>query len=184
MNPLVRVTHINSSKRVIDALAKLGHQRVLVGIPADTTANRFAALSGMAAAGRVKGARKRRLVNATLDVTNAQLMFIQSKGSPIQGIPARPVIEPAIVAQGNKEAITAELAGAAKSTLDGDAAGTTMHLKRAGMAGQRASQKWFTDPRANLAPNAPSTIARKGSDRPLIDSGALRAALTYVVEEN
>jgi len=30
--------------------------------------------------------------------------------------------------------------------------------------------------------NAPSTIARKKSDRPLVDTGALRQGITYVVE--
>lgn len=31
-------------------------------------------------------------------------------------------------------------------------------------------------------PNAPATIARKKSDRPLVDKGALRQGITYVVE--
>ena len=33
-------------------------------------------------------------------------------------------------------------------------------------------------------PNAPSTVERKGSDTPLIDSGALRQAITYVIEDD
>jgi hypothetical protein len=33
-----------------------------------------------------------------------------------------------------------------------------------------------------FAPNKPATIARKGSSRPLIDTGSLRQAVTYVVE--
>ena len=32
-------------------------------------------------------------------------------------------------------------------------------------------------------PNAPSTIAKKGSSRPLIDTGELRASITYKVEK-
>lgn len=31
--------------------------------------------------------------------------------------------------------------------------------------------------------NAPSTVARKGSSKPLIDSGALRQSITYIVED-
>jgi hypothetical protein len=34
----------------------------------------------------------------------------------------------------------------------------------------------------NFAPNAPSTIARKGSDQPTIDSGSLRQQITHVPE--
>lgn len=32
-----------------------------------------------------------------------------------------------------------------------------------------------------FTPNAPSTIARKGSDRPLVDSGNLRQSITYEI---
>jgi hypothetical protein len=32
-------------------------------------------------------------------------------------------------------------------------------------------------------PNAPSTIARKGSSTPLIDTGQLRSAVTYILEQ-
>ncbi len=31
-------------------------------------------------------------------------------------------------------------------------------------------------------PNAPSTIAQKGSDKPLIDTGQLRSAITYAID--
>jgi hypothetical protein len=40
-------------------------------------------------------------------MTNAELMFIMSKGSPIRGVPAREVIEPAIIEY--KESIAPEL---------------------------------------------------------------------------
>ena len=101
----------------------------------------------------------------------------------LRNIPARPVIEPAIVAEGNKEAIAAELAGAAMATLDGKPDVALVRLKRAGMAGQWASQKWITDPCNGFQPNAPSTIKAKGSDKPLIDQGILKDAITYVVKE-
>lgn len=32
-------------------------------------------------------------------------------------------------------------------------------------------------------PNAPATIARKGSDTPLVDTGQLRSSITYDIEE-
>ena len=34
-----------------------------------------------------------------------------------------------------------------------------------------------------FAPNAPSTIARKGSDKPLIDTGQMRQSVHYVITE-
>jgi hypothetical protein len=186
----VKVTRNDQSKRVMDAIAKISRYQVYVGIPQDSADNRKAALRQMA--GKIQnpatksGRKKLRQIAASLNskVTNAELMWIQSKGSKLRHIPARPVIEPAIVAEGNKEAIAAELAGAAKATLDGKPDVALVRLKRAGMAGQRASQKWFTDARANFKPNAPSTIKAKGSDKPLIDQGILRSAITYVVKED
>ena len=35
----------------------------------------------------------------------------------------------------------------------------------------------------DFAPNAPSTIQKKGSDRPLIDTGHMRQSVAYVIEE-
>ena len=109
-------------------------------------------------------------------------MYIHSHGSPLHSIPARPIIEPAIEAEDNKEAIAKELGLAAKSVLDKKPGKAKIHLKRAGMTGRNAAVEWFTDPRNNWPPNAPSTIKEKGSERPLIDTGALRASITYVVK--
>lgn len=42
-------------------------------------------------------------------------------------------------------------------------------------------KKYMAGP--HFAANAPSTIAKKGSSQPTIDTGALRQAITFVVEE-
>lgn len=54
-------------------------------------------------------------------------------------------------------------------------------LARLGLAGVAAVQRQITD--GNFVPNAPSTIRAKGSDKPLIDSGALRQSITYIIDE-
>jgi hypothetical protein len=119
------------------------------------------------------------------EVTNAQLLFIHTHGSALQHIPARPVIEPAINAPDNKALISAELNLAAKATLEGDADAAYKHLASAGTLGANASKRWFTDSRNGWAPNAPSTIAEKGSDQPLIGiTGELRRDITYVVKDS
>ena len=142
---------------VQQGIAKVLRQEVLVGIPAATTPRRGDPLN------------------------NASLLFIHTNGSPLRNIPARPVIEPAIAADGNRQVISQELKSVAKACLDGDKTQTQVSLKRAGMAGANASISWFTDPRNNWAPNTPETIRRKGSDKPLIDTSALRKSITYVV---
>lgn len=117
------------------------------------------------------------------EVTNAQLLYLHTNGSPLRNIPARPVIEPAIKSPDNSARISTELNAAAKSILDGDADAAHQHLERAGTLGANAAKRWFTDPRNGWAPNSPVTIAEKGSDKPLIDTGELRRDITYVVKD-
>ena len=128
---------------------------VLVGIPANETL------------------RKGDLIN------NASLLFVLSKGSPLNNIPPAPVLEPSIEA--NQKLITPHLAAAADAVLDQNPNGALLELQRAGTVAANGAKRWFTDPRNNWPPNAPSTIARKGSDRRNVDTGALRRAITSVV---
>lgn len=52
-----------------------------------------------------------------------------------------------------------------------------------GIAGQAKIQEAFdTGGFGTWAPNADSTVARKGSDAPLIDDGTLRKSVTYEVD--
>jgi hypothetical protein len=112
---------------------------VYVGIPQDSDENRRATLRQMA--GKVSnptsktGRKKLRQIAASLNwgISNGEPMWIQSKGSKLRHIPAQSVIGPAIVADGNKEAIASELAGAAKATLDGKPDVALVRLRRAGM---------------------------------------------------
>lgn len=52
-------------------------------------------------------------------------------------------------------------------------------LQLVGIESQKIVQKKITD--GPWLPNAPATIARKGSDKPLIDTGAMRQNVTFVV---
>lgn len=56
----------------------------------------------------------------------------------------------------------------------------TIGLRKAGMLGQNVVRRYFVEDNG-WPPNAPSTIAQKGSDRPLIDTGELRKSVAYVV---
>jgi hypothetical protein len=108
-------------------------------------------------------------------------MYLHSHGSPLWQIPPRPIIEPAIEAEDNKEKIAEELSKAATALLDGKKGEAKTHLKEAGTLGRDAAIRWFDDPRNNWPPNAPSTKERKGSEHPLVDTGQLKASLSYVV---
>lgn len=162
MKPTITVTEGGSLEDVRKALANLSHARVLVGIPEAETSR----------PGEV--------------VTNAGLMYIHTHGAHLPNgavIPARPVIEPAIEAPDNRELIEEQLGLAARAELDGKPDEMRLHCKLAGTLGANAAKRWFRDPRNNWQENADSTIAAKGSDRPLIGiTGELRRAITHVEE--
>lgn len=115
------------------------------------------------------------------EYAQARELYIRSFGSPAMRIPPRPVIEPAINYAPNRKIITRELGEAAGAYFDGKPEVAERFLKRAGLAGQNASRAWFTSPQNSWPPNAPSTIKRKGSSRPNVDTGALRRSIVYVV---
>ena len=174
-------------------LASLTGKAVYVGIPQAETLRSSKTLVAGNASIKARGAGKKldklskavtRKIGGVGDVTNAQLLFIHTNGSPIRHIPKRPVIEPAI--QAHKEEITEELRAACIASLDLIAlkpAEATRHLERAGTLGMNAARGWFLDPRNGWSPNAPATILRKKSERPLIDTGQLRRSITYLVRD-
>lgn len=108
-------------------------------------------------------------------------MYIQAHGSPLWQSPPRPIIEPSI--EDDKETISEYMQEAVKAIMDGDKAKAEYYLNLAGQEGQKAAQDWFTNPKNGWAPNSPHTTEEKGSDRPLIDTGELRKAITYVIRK-
>ncbi len=115
------------------------------------------------------------------DITNAELLYIHTNGSPANNIPPRPIVEPAI--QDSKEEIGTLLKEAILKALEGDTDGAMAGMERAGTQGENAVKGWFTNPKNNWAENAESTKKRKGSSKPLIDTGQLRKSITHVVKK-
>ena len=135
----------------------LAEHEALVGIPEENSARKSGGLS------------------------NAQLMYIHENGSPANNIPARPVLQMGIADEEASGRIQDYLGEGSRRALKGDIAGAQQAWEKAGMVGVNSVLGKFTD--GSLAPNAPATIARKGSDTPLIDTGALRQSITYVVRK-
>lgn len=158
MKPTVNVSSTDAIAKLKASLAALAKKRVLVGIPEDANARKD-------------------------EMTNAGLMYLHTNGSALQGIPARPVIEPTISAPDNKANIAKALGEAGRAVLAKNAGEATHQLDRAGTLATNAAKRWFTDSRNGWAENAASTVRRKGSSRPLIDTGQLRRAITHTVED-
>lgn len=118
-------------------------------------------------------------------ITNAELLFIHTNGSPINNIPPRPVIEPAIY--NDKDRLADMMKKAAQLFMEGRDEEAIKQLQRVGMRGQNVSRKWFVDEKNGWPPNSPAVRAakiKKGSTdpKPLIDTGELRKSITYFVK--
>lgn len=111
-------------------------------------------------------------VEGTTEINMATLGAVLNFGTDDGHIPARPWLAPG-VESGTQEYI-AEIASAVKegATLD-------QTLEIIGNIAVGKVQEFMTE--LDSPPNAPSTIAQKGSDNPLIDTGAMRQSVTYAV---
>lgn len=87
-------------------------------------------------------------------------------------IPARPWLEPGV-----NEGVKAYLDAIEKGAEKGQNLNEILHV--IGVLAVAKVQEYMTQLRTPA--NAPSTIARKGSSSPLIDSGELRASVSYKV---
>lgn len=111
------------------------------------------------------------------EITNAQLMFIHSEGSPAHNIPPRPVIE--MTLKEEKEKISEKFKKALNVVVKGG--DPRAELEKLGIyVVNKIKAKFGSE---DLAPLQPATIKAKGSDRPLIDTGQLRNSITYVVRK-
>lgn len=181
--PQITIARKSGVAALAKRMAGLSKLAAYVGVPAAGKDTRYQQLLSMASKSGKKKASKLTKKAALEDVNNAELLFIHTNGSPINNVPARPVLQPAVQADGNRQAIANEIAASVKANLSGDKELAEKKMLRAALAGQNAARKWFTDPRNGWAPNTPGTIKRKGSDRPLIDTGAMRASIVGVVRE-
>ena len=149
--------HANVMKKLMDAFNFCKKTDVLVGIPQENNATREDG------------------------VTNVQLMYIHTYGSPARRIPARPTIEPAITDPANRAVLQNLLKVSMVSAFAGNLNGALTGKNRAGMMAVNMIKTRFGS--AALAPNAPSTVRRKGSSAPLIDTGVLRNSITFVIRK-
>lgn len=112
-------------------------------------------------------------------ITMAQLGALLNYGNPgnkLYGnpapIPARPWLIPGV--QSGKQDIVDTIAHGIANDLP-----VNQVLDQVGAFAVGAVQQYMTD--LKTPPNSEYTIKQKGSDNPLIDTGALRASVTYKV---
>lgn len=142
-------------------------------------------------------------------MNNATLLFIHTKGSPLNNLPPRPIIEPALTASDNAEKISADLKEIALAALNGQFPQAERLMKVTGQDAVNMIKNWFDDPRNGLQRNKPETVKAKlrklgkrvltagerremiedyqagvtGIDTVLVDTGQMRRAIDYVLRK-
>ena len=186
---MVDVEEKGSISDILKRLAGMKKRAIYVGIPQEESSRKDGDITNAELLFiHTNGVRRRSMIkemDAVMDsgkpYSKAYELYIQSHGSPLWHAPPRPVIEPALKAHADE--ISRGFKGIYDATAKGNAAAVNMAITKTGMTAQNAARGWFTDPRNGWAENAPATIARKGSDKPLIDTGAMRKAIVYVVRD-
>lgn len=118
-------------------------------------------------------------------ITNAQIAFIQEHGSPVANIPARPFMVPGV--NDVKGRAVELLKRAALAGLEGKQNQSMRLLNQLGAIGVSAIQRRITMGEG-WPPLAPRTLAERRArgvrrTHPLIDTGQLRAHVTYVIRK-
>ena len=129
-------------------------------------------------------------------ISNVELAFILTNGSPINRNPPRPFLEPGINQPDVQEKIVRHMKAAAKAACEGDTSGAMAQLDMAGQAGEDGVKDYMIS--GSFPSNAPITIEGgwmrnrvsgkpvhvkgKGSSKPLIDTGNLQEAITHIIE--
>lgn len=115
-----------------------------------------------------------------IGITNAELMYIHENGSPLHHIPARPVLQ-LTIDWVNSSGMINEIISKIIDTYivtDGNLDEVDKAVERFCLKIQNYARKLIYDKDPRLTPNAPSTIAKKGSDTPLLDTGQLARSIT------
>lgn len=145
---------------MLKAIKDLTALEVLIGIP---DAN----------AGRDEGA-----------ISNAEIGYLMETGSPAQNIPERPFLVPGV--ESVRDKVAKRMRAGAESALDGRQADVDSTLTSVGITAENAVKAKITD--GPFVPLSPRTLAKRRArgrtgEKPLIDTGQLRRAVTHVVRK-
>jgi len=114
--------------------------------------------------------------------TNALIGYVMEYGSPAKNIPARPFLHPGIA--NAKNDIEVHMKKAGQLALRGKQDEINQELEKVGLIAQASVQRKITE--GPFEPLKPGTLAaRRARGRtgtsPLLDTGALRRSISYVV---
>lgn len=186
-NVTVEVTETGEGdlKRILEALKKLSEDELLVGVSADTAGSgrgedinnaelAFIHTNGVRSAGMK--AETDKAVEEGTPYPLALQAYIKEHGSPAYRVPPRPFLEPGI--EKHLDLVESGMKAALQDVLNGGDGKAQRERLGATMAAK--VQAYFQEDNG-WPPNAPSTIKKKGSAQPLVDTGVLRQSITYII---
>ena len=150
------------------------NRSVLVGVPAESVEHKVSRGKKRTFVAKASGETS---IQTDKSVSMATIAAVHEFGSPEQGIPERSFLRGGIRRAAPKlnavniDSLRKVLLG--KMTIE-------QAIEKLGVVAAGEVKREFVV--GTFAPNKPATIARKGSSRPLIDTGNLRQAVTYIVE--
>lgn len=152
---IIRKTYGGGVKGLIDRIKDFGKPKVYIGVP--SIKNPMHKDSG---------------------VNMATLLAIHTLGAPTRGIPARDALRPPLIANSKRYTDLIK-----QGLLNAKADGTDAKLvyEKIGLVASNDVKEYFVG--GQFAPLKQATIDRKGSSKPLIDTGELRSSITYEVRK-
>lgn len=162
---IIRKEYNGGLKGFLERFKDIGKPKVYIGVP-----------SG--------GSRKKRrkdkltIIANKYATNNATILAAHELGAPSRGIPARPVLVPTI--QKNSQKYVDLMAQGIKNAL---ANGTDPNVvyEKIGIVASNDVKDYFVS--GSFKPLDQKTIDRKGSSKPLVDTGELRSSITYEVRK-
>lgn len=164
-----KVTIRDNTKALDDILRALSEKRVMVGIPAETTDRDDS------------------------PINNAAIGYILETGAPERNLPARPFLRPGVASAAGDVAKVARTTLGRALAFGRTRAETDRTIQRGleqiGIVAANAVRRRLDS--GDFAPLAPSTLYRRqhrkdaprSGDKPMVDTGQLRNAVTYVVRK-
>lgn len=116
---------------------------------------------------------------ATVEITNAEILFINEHGSPLQNIPARPVLQKTI--EWAKSGFLKDEYSKAFEVYLSSSFNLKMFeksLKQTAVRIQTHAQELIYVNDGTFQDNAPSTVKKKGFNHPLLQTGQLARSIT------
>lgn len=150
---IIHKKYAGGVKGLLERIAALGEPKVYIGIPSSNNARQGAS-------------------------NNATIAAVHEMGAPSRGIPARPFLIPTM--ERNAEKYTTLMAQGFRNALQDKEKAAEVYEK-IGLVASSDVKDYIVS--GQFVPLKQSTIDRKGSSKPLLDTGEMRNSISYEVKK-